>query len=75
MHKDSIQSNSENDTFVGLVDWEITGPLKGLKIAGKVHRRIRTPQREHFLNSNLHEKQLRDMMFCSDLDEEDMPEN
>ncbi|EPS30002.1 hypothetical protein PDE_04952 [Penicillium oxalicum 114-2] len=48
MHNDVSQSNCivNNDTTVGLIDWEMAG-FFGWKSAGEVHRRIRTPQREH----------------------------
>lgn len=68
MHNDLTESNCivNNDAIVGLIDWEMAGYF-GWKIAGEVHRRIRTPQREHFVNANLSEEQLRDMMFWNDL--------
>ncbi|KAJ5110867.1 hypothetical protein N7532_001402 [Penicillium argentinense] len=75
MHNDFTQSNCivDNDRIVGLIDWEMAG-FFGWKIAGEVHRRIRTPQREHFVNANLREEQLQDMMFWSDLYDEGIPE-
>ncbi|OCL08907.1 hypothetical protein AOQ84DRAFT_397660 [Glonium stellatum] len=48
MHSDSIKFNCivESDKIVGL------------KTTGEIHRRIRTPQREHFANANLSEETL-----------------
>jgi hypothetical protein len=46
----------------------------GCKTAGEVHPRIRTPQREHFVNANLGEEQLQDMMFWNDLYDDGVPE-
>lgn len=76
MHNDFTESNCivDNDTIVGLIDWEMAG-FFGWKTAGEVHRRIRTPQREHFVNANLREEQLQDMMFWNDLYDEGVPEN
>ncbi|CRG86864.1 hypothetical protein PISL3812_03876 [Talaromyces islandicus] len=68
MHNDVTQSNIivDNDKIVGLIDWEMAG-FFGWKTAGEVHRKIRTPQREHFVNANLSEETLRDMIFWNDL--------
>jgi aminoglycoside phosphotransferase len=68
MHNDVTQSNIivNNDKIVGLIDWEMAGYF-GWKTASEVHRRIRTLQREHFVNANLSEETLRDMMFWNDL--------
>ncbi|KAG2415582.1 hypothetical protein HFD88_006773 [Aspergillus terreus] len=68
MHNDLTQSNCivDNDQIVGLIDWEMAG-FFGWKTAGEVHRRIRTPQREHFVNASLSEERLQDMMFWNDL--------
>ncbi|OOQ89622.1 hypothetical protein PEBR_07652 [Penicillium brasilianum] len=76
MHNNFTTSNCivDNGTVVGLIDWEMAG-LFGWKTAGEVHRRIRTPQREHFVNANLGEEQLQDMMFWNDLYDEGVPEN
>jgi hypothetical protein len=46
----------------------------GWKTAGEVHRRIRTPQREHFVNASLREMDLQDIMFWNDLYDDGMPE-
>jgi hypothetical protein len=46
----------------------------GWKTAGEVHRRIRTPQREHFANASLSEESLQDIMFWNDLYDDGMPE-
>ncbi|KAJ5947762.1 kinase-like domain-containing protein [Penicillium verhagenii] len=64
MHNDFTQPNCivDIDTIVGLIDWEMAG-FFGWNTAGEVHRQIRTPQREHFVNANLEEEQLRDMIF------------
>lgn len=71
MHNDLTPSNCivDNDTIVGLIDWEMAG-FFGWKTAGEVHRRIRTPQREHFVNVNLSEERLQDIMFWNDLYED-----
>lgn len=76
MHNDLTESNCivSNDAIVGLIDWEMAG-FFGWKTAGEVHRRIRTPQREHFVNANLREEQLQDMMFWNDLYEESVSED
>lgn len=76
MHNDLTPSNCivDKDILVGLIDWEMAG-FFGWKVAGEVHRRIRTPQREHFVNANLREEQLRDMMFWNDLYDEDVSED
>lgn len=68
MHNDLTESNCivDNGSVVGLIDWEMAG-FFGWKTAGEVHRRVRTPQREHFVNANLSEEQLQEMMFWSDL--------
>jgi aminoglycoside phosphotransferase len=68
MHNDFTESNCivDSDRIVGLVDWEVAG-FFGWKTAGEVHRRIRTPQREHFVNVNLSEERLREIMFWNDL--------
>jgi hypothetical protein len=75
MHNDFTQSNCivDNDRIVGLIDWEMAG-FFGWKTAGEVHRRIRTPQREHFVNVSLSEESLRDIMFWNDLYDYGMPE-
>jgi hypothetical protein len=68
MHNDFTASNCivDNGTVVGLIDWEMAGYF-GWRTAGEVHRRIRTPQREHFVNANLKEDELQDIMFWNDL--------
>lgn len=75
MHNDFSESNCivDKDKIVGLVDWEMAG-FFGWKTAAEVHRRIRTPQREHFVNANVSEEKLQDMMFWSDLYDDCMPE-
>lgn len=76
VHNDVTESNCivDKDTIVGLIDWEMAG-FFGWKTAGEVHRRIRTPQREHFLNANLSEEQLQNMLFWKDLYDNDAPEH
>ncbi|KAJ5725079.1 uncharacterized protein N7483_006436 [Penicillium malachiteum] len=76
MHNDFTQSKCivDNDTIVGFVDWEMAG-FFGWKTAGEIHRRIRNPQREHFVNANLSEKRLQDIMFWNNLYDEGVPEN
>lgn len=76
MHNDLTESNCivSNDAIVGLIDWEMAG-FFGWKTAGEVHRRIRTPQREHFVNANLSDEQLQAMMFWNDLYEESVSED
>lgn len=75
MHNDFTQSNCivDDDKIVGLIDWEMAG-FFGWKTAGEVHRKIRSPQREHFENANLSEEVLQDMMFWNDLYDHGMPE-
>jgi hypothetical protein len=75
MHNDFTQSNCivDNGKIVGLIDWEMAG-FFGWKTAGEVHRRIRTPQREHFANASLSEESLQDIMFWNDLYDDGMPE-
>ncbi|KAI0379780.1 kinase-like domain-containing protein [Hypomontagnella monticulosa] len=75
MHNDFTQSNCivDNDKIVGLVDWEMAGFI-GWKTAGEIHRRIRTPQREHFVNAKLSEEKLQEIMWWNDLYEDGMPE-
>lgn len=76
MHNDLTESNCivNDGRIVGLIDWEMAG-FFGWKAAGEVHRRIRTPQREHFVDANLSEEKLQDMMFWKDLYDKDAPEN
>lgn len=68
MHNDFTPSNCivDDGKIVGLIDWEMAGYF-GWKTAGEVHRRIRTPQREHFVNTNLTEDELQDIMYWNDL--------
>ncbi|RHZ48892.1 uncharacterized protein CDV56_106136 [Aspergillus thermomutatus] len=75
MHSDFTQSNCivDNGKIVGLIDWEMAG-FFGWKTAGEVHRRIRTPQREHFANASLSEESLQDIMFWNDLYDDGMPD-
>ncbi|KAF6830100.1 hypothetical protein CPLU01_07515 [Colletotrichum plurivorum] len=76
MHNDFTDSNCivDDDRIVGLVDWEMAG-FFGWKTAGEIHRRIRTPQREHFTAANLSEETLRDIMWWSDLYDDGRPES
>lgn len=76
MHNDVAESNCivNNGKIVGLIDWEMAG-FFGWKTAGEIHRRIRTPRPEHFVNANLSEGQLQDMMFWKDLYDEDASED
>lgn len=76
MHNDLTESNCivNDGRIVGLIDWEMAG-FFGWKAAGEVHRRIRTPQREHFVDANLSEEKLQDMMFWKDLYDKDATEN
>lgn len=76
MHNDFHDSNCivDNGKIVGLVDWEMAG-FFGWKTAAEVHRRIRTPQREYFVNVDLSEEKLQDLMFWNDLYDKGMPEN
>ncbi|KAI1758544.1 hypothetical protein GGR53DRAFT_516760 [Hypoxylon sp. FL1150] len=68
MHNDLTQSNCivDKGKIVGLVDWEMAG-FFGRKTAGEIHRRIRTPQREHFTNANLTEETLQEITWWNDL--------
>ncbi|KAJ5404002.1 hypothetical protein N7509_003873 [Penicillium cosmopolitanum] len=63
MHNDFTTSNCivNSSTIIGLIDWEMAGYF------GDVHRRIRTPQREHFVNAHLREDELQDIMFWNNL--------
>lgn len=74
MHNDFTESNCivDNDRITGLIDWEMAG-FFGWKTAGEVHRRIRTPQREHFVHANLSEERLTEIMFWKDF-YDDKPE-
>ncbi|KAJ2988966.1 hypothetical protein NUW58_g3709 [Xylaria curta] len=76
MHNDFTPSNCivNNDKIVGLVDWEMAG-FFGWKTAGEVHRKIRTPQRQHFTNAALSEERLRSIMWWNDLYDDGMPES
>lgn len=75
MHNDFTESNCivDDDRIVGLIDWEMAG-FFGWKTAGEIHRRIRTPQREHFTAANLSEETLRDIMWWRDLYDDGRPE-
>jgi hypothetical protein len=75
MHNDFTESNCivDNDKIVGLIDWEMAG-FFGWKTAGKIHRRVRTPQREQYANANVSEETLKDIMWWSDLYDDGMPE-
>jgi aminoglycoside phosphotransferase len=75
MHNDFNESNLivENDRIVGVIDWEMAG-FFSWKAAGEVHRKIRTPQREHFVNANLNEARLQEMMAWNDLYDDCAPE-
>ncbi|KFY81960.1 hypothetical protein V500_10938 [Pseudogymnoascus sp. VKM F-4518 (FW-2643)] len=75
MHNDFNESNLivENDRIVGVIDWEMAG-FFGWKTAGEVHRRFRTPQREQFVNANLSEARLQEIMSWNDLYDDGMPE-
>ncbi|KAI0873272.1 hypothetical protein GGS24DRAFT_464348 [Hypoxylon argillaceum] len=74
MHNDFSTSNCivDNDKIVGLVDWEMAG-FFGWKTAGEVHRKIRTPQREHFAKLALSEERLRNILWWNDLYDDGMP--
>lgn len=75
MHNDFNESNVivENDKIVGVIDWEMAG-FFGWKTAGEVHRKIRTPQREHFANANLSEVKIQEIMHWNDLYDDGAPE-
>ncbi|OBT74384.1 hypothetical protein VF21_06822 [Pseudogymnoascus sp. 05NY08] len=62
----SILFPIENDKIVGVIDWEMAG-FFDWKTAGEVHRRIRTPQREHFVNANISESRVQEIMHWNDL--------
>ncbi|QPG95232.1 hypothetical protein C2857_007876 [Epichloe festucae Fl1] len=68
MHNDFTPSNCivNDDKIVGLIDWEMAGYF-GWETAGEVHRKIRSPQREHYVRANLSEEKLQDMMWWNDL--------
>ncbi|KAM7215569.1 Protein kinase-like domain containing protein [Rhypophila decipiens] len=75
MHNDFTESNCvvDNDKITGLFDWEMAG-FFGWNTAGQVHRRIRTPQREHFANAKLSEERLQDIVYWNDLYDDGPPE-
>ncbi|KAG5934434.1 hypothetical protein E4U60_003854 [Claviceps pazoutovae] len=64
MHNDMNISNIivDNDKITGLIDLEITG-FFGWNTAGEVHRKMRSPQREYFVNANISEEKLQDILF------------
>ncbi|KAI1777801.1 hypothetical protein F4818DRAFT_439124 [Hypoxylon cercidicola] len=68
MHNDFTTSNCivDDDKIVGIIDWEMAG-FFGWRTAAEIHVRIRTPQREHFVNANLSEETLQEIMFWTDL--------
>ncbi|KAI0181358.1 kinase-like domain-containing protein [Hypoxylon sp. FL1284] len=68
MHNDLSKSNIivDKDKIVGVIDWEMAG-FFGWKTAGEVHRRIRTPQREHFTKANISEERLHELLWWNDL--------
>lgn len=68
MHNDFTPSNCivNNDKIVGLIDWEMAGYL-GWKTAAEIHRKLRCPLREHYVNANVTEEQLQDMMWWNDI--------
>lgn len=74
MHNDLTESNIivDNGRIVGVVDWEMAG-FFGWDKAAEVHRRIRTPQKEHFAQANLSEKKLSEIMWWNDLYDFVMP--
>lgn len=74
MHNDLTESNIivDDDKITGVIDWEMAGYL-GWKTAGEIHRRIRTPQREHFAKVKLSEERLREIMWWNDLYDCDIP--
>lgn len=73
MHNDFTESNCivDNDKIVGLIDWEMAG-FFGWKTTGEIHRRVRTPQREHFANAHVSEEVLQDIMWWGDLYDDGM---
>lgn len=75
MHNDFTPSNCivNDDKIVGLIDWEMAGYL-GWNTAGEVHRKIRSPQREHYVHANMSEEKLQNMMWWNDLYDDSMPE-
>lgn len=68
MHNDLTESNIivDDDKITGLIDWEMAGYL-GWKTAGAIHRKIRTPQMEHFAKVKLSEERLREILWWNDL--------
>ncbi|KAG6226885.1 hypothetical protein E4U26_002048 [Claviceps purpurea] len=76
MHNDMNISNItvDNDKITGLIDWEMAG-FFGWNTAGEVHRKMRSPQREYFVNANLSEEKLQDILFWNDLYEDVLPES
>ncbi|KKK13893.1 hypothetical protein ARAM_004210 [Aspergillus rambellii] len=68
MHNDFNVSNCivDKGKIVGLFDWEMAG-FFGWKTAGEVHHRIRSFHREDFVEANLSEEKLQDLVFWNDL--------
>lgn len=68
MHNDMTESNIivDKDKIVGVVDWEMAGYL-GWQRAAEIHRKIRTPQREHFVHANVSDEKLLEIMEWNDL--------
>lgn len=68
MHNDLTESNIivDKNRIVGIVDWEMAGYF-GWKRAAEIHRKIKTPQREHFVHANISEEKLLEIMEWNDL--------
>ncbi|CEJ83009.1 hypothetical protein VHEMI03043 [[Torrubiella] hemipterigena] len=67
MHNDLSDSNIivDNGRIVDIIDWESAGYI-GRRTAAEIHRRIRTPQLEHYKNVQLGEEKLNEMMWWND---------
>ncbi|CAH0049065.1 unnamed protein product [Clonostachys solani] len=76
MHNDFTRSNCivNDDKIVGLIDWEMAGYF-GWKTAAEVHRKIRSPQREHFAKVDLSEEELLEIMSWNDLYDKELEKN
>lgn len=68
MHNNMTASNiiGDNGKISGLVDWETAGWF-GWATAGEIHRRIRSPQCEGYVNAGLSENELEDLLFWNNL--------
>ncbi|KAK5654135.1 hypothetical protein OQA88_7566 [Cercophora sp. LCS_1] len=68
MHNDLSESNIivDNDMIVGIIDWEMAS-FFGWETAREVRQKVRTARREQFVNANLSEERLVEIMWWGDL--------